>query len=63
MSQRGAVLTIYLATAATGLPAIVLPKLADWTDATLLLVQCACVVVMVAILEQAGGDRREKETK
>jgi UDP-GlcNAc:undecaprenyl-phosphate GlcNAc-1-phosphate transferase len=54
MSPRGAVLTIYLATAATGLPAIVLPKLKDWTDASLLFVQCACVVAMIAILEGAG---------
>jgi len=53
MSQRGAVLTIYLATAATGLPAIVLAKV-DWLSASLLLVQCICVVGMIAILEHAG---------
>ena len=50
MSQRGAVLTIYLATAATGLPAIVLPRV-EWVGASLLLVQCLCVVAMIAILE------------
>ena len=49
----GAVLTIYLATAATGLPAIVLPSV-DWASAALLLVQCLCVVVMIALLEHAG---------
>ncbi|MEK6674787.1 MAG: MraY family glycosyltransferase [Planctomycetota bacterium] len=54
MSDRGAVMTIYLATAATGLPAIVLPRLTDWTDATLLLIQCLCVVLIIAILEHAG---------
>jgi UDP-GlcNAc:undecaprenyl-phosphate GlcNAc-1-phosphate transferase len=53
MSTRGAVLTIYLATAATGLPAIVLPSV-TWTSAALLLVQCLCVVVMIALLEHAG---------
>jgi UDP-GlcNAc:undecaprenyl-phosphate GlcNAc-1-phosphate transferase len=53
MSPRGAVLTIYLATAATGLPAILLPRV-GWTFAWLLLVQCLCVVVMIAILEHTG---------
>lgn len=59
LSKRGAVLTIYLATAATGLPAIALP-LVDWVLATILLVQCACVVGIIAILEHvepAGRDR------
>lgn len=55
MSPRGAVLTIYLATAATGLPAIVLPQL-SWPFATLLLAQCVCVVVMIAILEHRKGE-------
>ena len=53
MSTRGAVLTIYLATAATGLSAIVLPSV-DWASAALLLAQCLCVVVMIALLEHAG---------
>lgn len=53
MSTRGAVLTIYLATAATGLPAIVLPRVPLW-GAVLLLVQCICVVIMIAVLEHAG---------
>ncbi len=50
LTPRGAVLTIYLATAATGLPAIVLPRV-EWVFAALLLAQCLCVVVMIAILE------------
>ncbi|MFQ5495361.1 MAG: MraY family glycosyltransferase [Phycisphaerae bacterium] len=53
MTQRRAVLTIYLATAATGLPAIVLPGL-GWFSASLILIQCVCVVVMIAVLEHAG---------
>jgi hypothetical protein len=53
MTPRGAVLSIYLATAATGLPAIILPKL-DWFGAVLVLIQCLCVVAMIAILEHAG---------
>ena len=53
MTRRGAVLTIYLATAATGLPAIVLPHV-GWGLAMLLLTQCLCVVLMIAILEHTG---------
>lgn len=54
LSVRGAVLTIYLATAATGLSAVVLPRV-SWSGAVLLLTQCLCVLVMVAILEHAPG--------
>ena len=50
MRPSRAVLTIYLATAATALPAMVLPRL-PWAEALLLLVQCVCVVIMIAILE------------
>ncbi len=53
MTHRGAVLTIYLATAATGLPAIVLPTM-DVIGAALLMGQCVCVVIMIAILEHIG---------
>jgi UDP-GlcNAc:undecaprenyl-phosphate GlcNAc-1-phosphate transferase len=53
LTPHGAVLTIYLATAATGLPAIVLPRV-GWGFAWLLLVQCLCVVAMIAILEHTG---------
>lgn len=50
LSTRGAVLTIYLATAATGLPAIALPHV-GWFIAALLVLQCLCTVTMIAILE------------
>lgn len=49
-SQRMAALTIFLATAATGLGAILLPLLA-WPAALLIFVQCICVVAIIAILE------------
>jgi len=49
-SQRMAVLTIYLATAATGLGAVLLPLL-SWPAAMLIFVQCICVVAIIAILE------------
>ncbi len=54
MSPRVAVLTIYLATAATGLPAIMLSKV-TWRGAVLLLAECASIVAMIAILEHTGG--------
>ncbi len=50
LTTRGAVLTIYLATAATALPAVLLPRV-DWPTALLLLLQCLAVVWMIAILE------------
>ncbi|MGD2110500.1 MAG: MraY family glycosyltransferase [Phycisphaerae bacterium] len=58
MSPRGAVLTIYLATAATALPAIALPRV-DWMIAILLLAQCVCVVIMIAVLEHAAPNSME----
>ncbi|MBI1825381.1 MAG: undecaprenyl/decaprenyl-phosphate alpha-N-acetylglucosaminyl 1-phosphate transferase [Planctomycetes bacterium] len=54
LSTRWAVLTIYLATAATGLPAILLPIL-PWWAALLLFIQCVCVTLIISILESAGG--------
>ena len=39
--------------AAIVLPAIVLPTV-DWLGATLLLVQCLCIVTIIAILEHTG---------
>lgn len=56
MRPSRAVLTIYLATAATALPAVVLPRL-HWAEALLLLVQCVCVVIMIAVLEAGGRTR------
>lgn len=53
MSTRSAVLTIYLATAATSLSAILLPR-ADWTTAGLVFAQTICVVLIIAILESKG---------
>jgi len=53
-SVRAAVLTIYLATAATSLAAIALPT-ADWPVACCVFAQCLCVVAMIAVLEHVGG--------
>jgi UDP-GlcNAc:undecaprenyl-phosphate/decaprenyl-phosphate GlcNAc-1-phosphate transferase len=53
MSGPAMVLTIYLATATTGLSALLLPWV-GWTAAVLLFVQCICVLSIVAILESTG---------
>ncbi len=52
-SERAAVLTIYLATAATSLAAILLPQ-ANWVSAGLIFAQCVCVVLIIAVLEHGG---------
>jgi UDP-GlcNAc:undecaprenyl-phosphate GlcNAc-1-phosphate transferase len=54
MSPRAAVLTIYLATAATSLAALLLPR-ADWVTACMIVSQCFCMVMIIAVLEQAPG--------
>jgi UDP-GlcNAc:undecaprenyl-phosphate/decaprenyl-phosphate GlcNAc-1-phosphate transferase len=56
MSPRAAVLTIYLATAATGLSAVLLPT-AEPGTAAVAFAQCLCIVLIIAILEHAGGQR------
>ncbi len=53
MSVKAAVCTIYLATAAVSVSAIILPRL-PWSDALLVFAQCLCVVLMIAILEHAS---------
>lgn len=50
MSPRAALLTICLATAATGLSAVAMTR-ASWLVASLIAAQCACVVAMVAVME------------
>ncbi|MCK4659061.1 MAG: undecaprenyl/decaprenyl-phosphate alpha-N-acetylglucosaminyl 1-phosphate transferase [Phycisphaerae bacterium] len=53
MSPPAAVRTIYLATAATGLSAILLPQ-ADRIGAVIAFAQCLCIVLIIAVLEHAG---------
>jgi len=53
MSQRQAVLTIYLATATCGLGATVLHEMTP-VGVVLVLVQCGLIVAIIAILEQPG---------
>jgi UDP-GlcNAc:undecaprenyl-phosphate GlcNAc-1-phosphate transferase len=54
MSASAMVLTIYLATATTSLSALLLPWV-GWTAAALLVIQCVCVLCVVAILEGTGS--------
>jgi UDP-GlcNAc:undecaprenyl-phosphate GlcNAc-1-phosphate transferase len=54
MSPRAAVSTIYLATAATSVSAVILPS-ADWWMALLIFGQCVCVVLIIAVLEHMPG--------
>ncbi len=58
LSTRAAVLTIYLSTAATGCSALLLPTV-SWPLAVVLGAQCVCIVLIVAILESAGGGKGE----
>ncbi len=53
MSTRWAVLTIYLATATTAMSALMLPS-ATWAFACVIFAQCLCVILIIAILENAG---------
>ena len=59
LSPRAAVLTIYLATAATALPATFLPR-ATWPTATVIFAQCICILLIVAVLEHTGTHGQAK---
>lgn len=61
MSVRTAVLTIYLATATTGMSALILPRANDWSLALLAVAQCVCVVLIIALLEH--GDNRSESVQ
>lgn len=54
LSERAAVLTIYLATAATSLAAILLPHV-SWFGACVIFAQCLCVILIIAILEHTDA--------
>ena len=57
MGPRKAVLTIYLATAATAVGASLLPRV-DKTGAMLVFAQTVGIVLIIALLESAGSDVR-----
>ncbi len=58
LSRKYAVLTVHLCTITTGLGALLLYRVHDWTGAMLILAMVLCVLAVIAILETVG--RREK---
>lgn len=58
LSRKHAVLTVHLCTITTGLGALLLYRVHDWTGALLVIALVLCVLAVIAILETVG--RREK---
>ncbi len=54
LSKRNAVLVVHLVTVTTGLGALLLYRLSDWTGAALVVALVACLLAVVAILETVG---------
>jgi len=54
LKPRNAVLTIHLATLTTGLGALLLYRVSDWSGALLIVALICCVLAIVAILETVG---------
>lgn len=62
LKQKHAVLTVHLATLTTGLGALLLYRVSDWSGAWLVVALILCVLSIVAILETVGRDNREKSS-
>ncbi len=58
LSRKYAVLTVHLCTITTGIGALLLYRVQDWTGAILVVALVLCVLAVIAILETVG--RREK---
>ncbi len=58
LSRKYAVLTVHLCTITTGIGALLLYRVQDWTGAILVLAMVLCVLAVIAILETVG--RRDK---
>lgn len=54
LSKRDAVLVVHLTTITTGLGALLLYRISDWTGAALVLALVLCLLTIVAILETVG---------
>ena len=54
LSKPHAVLTVHLCTLTTGLGALILYRVSDWTGAMLVVALVCCVLTIVAILETVG---------
>ncbi len=60
-SRTHAVLVIHLGTLTTGIAALVLYKVADWTGAMFLVAMVLCVLAMIGLLETVGRRSVERE--
>jgi len=56
LKPKHAVMTVYLATLTTGLGALLLYRVADWSGAWLVVALILCVLAIVAILETVGRE-------
>ncbi len=54
LKQKHAVMTVHLATLTTGLGALLLYRVADWSGAWLVVALVLCVLAIIAILETVG---------
>jgi UDP-GlcNAc:undecaprenyl-phosphate GlcNAc-1-phosphate transferase len=54
LSKRNAVLVVHLTTITTGLGALLLYRIGDWTGAAVVLALVLCLLTIVAILETVG---------
>ncbi len=60
LKPKHAVMTVHLATLTTGLGALLLYRVADWSGAWLVLALVLCVLAIIAILETVGRDIRDE---
>ena len=60
-SRTHAVLVIHLATMTTGIAALVLYKVSDWTGAFFLVALVLCVLAIIGLLETVGRRSVERE--
>lgn len=63
LKQKHAVMTVHLATLTTGLGALLLYQVADWSGAWLVIALILCVLAVVAILETVGRENRESKVE
>ena len=61
LSRKYAVLTVHFATLTTGLGALLLYRVSDWTGAALVVALVLCVLMMIAILEAAARRKSRLE--
>jgi UDP-GlcNAc:undecaprenyl-phosphate/decaprenyl-phosphate GlcNAc-1-phosphate transferase len=63
LKPKHAVMTVHLATLTTGLGALLLYRVADWSSACLVIALILCVLAIIAILETVGREGRESRAE